>query len=91
MTMKDNRRAPISLLRRSSLLLIRSSLSFKTRFSSLFCSSLYPQRNKLALSDGPFVAVRAGLVSGIRSDARSSFLRKCVFEVDIFKGWIKKE
>lgn len=34
-------------------------------------------------SHGPFVAVRAGPESGISSDDKSSFLRKCVFD-DIF-------
>lgn len=31
----------------------------------------------------PFVAVRAGLESGMRSDERSSFFRKCTFDVDM--------
>ena len=40
-----------------------------------------PSRSSLS----PFVAVKAGLESGTRSDARSSFLRKCVLEeADIF-------
>ena len=68
------------------LLEFAASLDLAPPVQNLIQLSSSALLSTLQRGDEPLVAVKAGLVSGMRSDARSSFLRKCVFEVDIFSS-----